>query len=112
MRTFYNVLKLTHKNIHEPCLELYTWDTELGFFKVNRVPLWMSVAHDDYINISCLSYDIWMSNKRVPLRDNLTLYHRFREGKDKEGRRDVEIFLINRKATHSSNYKESRKKKK
>lgn len=98
MRTFYNVLKLTYKDINEPCLELYTWDTELEFFKVNRAPLWRSVAYDDYVNISCLSHDIWMSDKKVPLRDNLTLYHRFREGKDKEGRRDVEIFLTSWKS--------------
>ena len=39
MRTFYNVLKLTYKDIHEPCLELYTWDTEWWFFKINRAPL-------------------------------------------------------------------------
>ena len=111
MRTFYNVLKLTYKDIHEPCLELYTWDTELLFFKVNRVPLWRSVVYDDRIAISCLSHGVWMLSKIVPLRDNLTLYYRFREGKDKEGRRDVEIFLTSQKATHRSNYKESRKKK-
>ena len=111
MRTFYNVLKLTHKDIQEPCLELYTWDTEWWFFKINRVPLWRSLAYDGYINIACLSHDVWMPNKKVPLRDNLTLYHRFREGKDKEGRRGVEIFLTSRKATHSSNYKERKKKK-